>query len=139
MFIISTIMTDGFTEDAFLGIRPQTLCKLGAKDVELIQQGQVHRFVLPIILHVGFLHIVNNSVFLLVIGSIYEVLIGPLRFLSVYIVAGIGGNLLSALSDDTISAGASTSLSGLAGGLLAFLVVNWVAMESTKQIRCCLL
>lgn len=38
-----------------------------------------------------------------------------------------------------LSIGASTSLSGLAGGLLAFLVVNWVAMESTKQIRCCLL
>mmetsp|Transcript_3846 Transcript_3846/g.3594 ORF Transcript_3846/g.3594 Transcript_3846/m.3594 type:complete len:140 (+) Transcript_3846:277-696(+) len=139
MFIISIIMTDGFTDDAFLGIKAKTLCKLGAKDVDLIQQGQIHRFVLPIILHVGFLHIVNNSVFLLVIGSIYEVLIGPLRFLAVYIVAGIGGNLLSALSNDTISAGASTSLSGLAGGLLAFLVVNWVAMESTKQIRCCLL
>ena len=107
MFIISVVMTDGFTDDAFLGIRARTLCKLGAKDVYLIQRGQVHRFVLPIILHVGFLHIVNNSVFLLVIGSIYEVLIGPLRFLSVYIVSGIGGNLLSSLANDNISAGKS--------------------------------
>ncbi len=105
MFIVSLAIAGELNDDMFLGVPTRTLCQLGAKDADLIQSGQIHRFVLPIILHLGFLHIVNNTVFLLVIGSIYEVLIGPLRFLGVYIIAGIGGNLLSALANDSIAAG----------------------------------
>ena len=99
------VLTDGFDNQVFLGIKIETLCKLGAKDAELMQQGEVHRFILPIILHLGFLHIVNNSVFLLVIGSIFEVIVQPVRFLAIYIVSGIGGNLLSALISNSLSAG----------------------------------
>lgn len=70
-----------------------------------MHNGQVHRFVLPIILHVGFLHIVNNTVFLLIIGSFFEVLVEPLRFAIIYLVSGIGGVLLSALVNDQLAVG----------------------------------
>ena len=91
------------------------------------------------VLHGGFLHILQNVVFQLIIGSFFELIVGPLRFLAIYIVSGIGGVLMSALIDDNISVGASTALFGITGGLLAFLIVNWVAMESIKEIRCCIM
>mmetsp|Transcript_2537 Transcript_2537/g.2994 ORF Transcript_2537/g.2994 Transcript_2537/m.2994 type:complete len:243 (-) Transcript_2537:64-792(-) len=138
MFIISLAISDELDNDYFLGVPTHTLCRLGAKDADLIQNGEVHRFILPVILHLGFVHLVQNSVFLLIIGSMFEVIVQPLRFIAVYLVAGIGGNLLSSLASDSLAAGASTSLSGLTGGLVSFLIVNWIAMESTKQIRCCL-
>ena len=91
------------------------------------------------VLHGGFLHILQNVVFQLIIGSFFELIVGPLRFLAIYIVSGIGGVLMSALIDDKISVGASTALFGITAGLLAFLIVNWVAMESIKEIRCCIM
>mmetsp|Transcript_29455 Transcript_29455/g.33738 ORF Transcript_29455/g.33738 Transcript_29455/m.33738 type:complete len:93 (+) Transcript_29455:430-708(+) len=91
------------------------------------------------VLHVGFLHILQNCVFQLIIGSMFEIIVGPLRFLAIYIVSGIGGILMSALIDDKISVGASTALFGITGGLLGFLIVNWIAMENIKELRCCIL
>ena len=91
------------------------------------------------VLHGGFLHILQNVVFQLIIGSFFELIVGPLRFLAIYIVSGIGGVLMSALINDEISVGASTALFGITAGLVAFLIVNWVAMESIKEIRCCIM
>ena len=105
MFIISLAISDHLDNQSFLGVPLKTLCRLGAKDAGSIQEGQVHRLVLPIVLHLGFLHIVNNSVFLLVIGSLFEVIVLPFRFLLIYVVSGIGGNLLSALSSNYLAAG----------------------------------
>ena len=91
------------------------------------------------VLHGGFLHILQNVVFQLIIGSFFELIVGPLRFLTIYIISGIGGVLMSALINDEISVGASTALFGITAGLVAFLIVNWVAMESIKEIRCCIM
>jgi rhomboid protease GluP len=91
------------------------------------------------VLHGSFLHILQNVVFQMIIGSFFEIIVGPVRFLAVYILSGIGGVLMSALINDKISVGASTALFGIVGGLLAFLIVNWIAMENMKELRCCLM
>lgn len=139
MFIVSLALTDGFQDKTFLGIQVETLCHLGAKDSYLLHRGNIQRFVIPMVLHAGFLHILQNNIFLLIIGSLFEILVGPLKFFIIYVSSGIGGVLVSALADDKISVGASTSLFGISAGLAAFLIVNWIAMDSMKEIRCCML
>jgi len=136
MFLVSMAMTDGFDDGSFLGIEVKTLCKLGAKDSAFLHSGQIWRFISPVVLHAGFMHIVQNNVFLLIIGSLFEIIVGPIRFLLIYVFAGVGGVLMSALIDDKISVGASTALFGITAGLVAFLIVNWIAMEPLKEIRC---
>lgn len=139
MYIISLAMTNGLNDDSFLGIQIETLCKLGAKDSDLLHRGQIYRFIAPVVLHTGFLHIVSNSVFLLIFGSILEICTGPLRFFIIYIISGIGGVLMSALIDDKVSVGASTALFGITAALVGFIIVNWIAMEPLKEIRCCII
>jgi len=139
MFIISLAKSNGLNNNYFLGIQVDTLCSLGAKDSYKLYNGQVFRFLTPMVLHVGFLHILQNSIFQLIIGSFFEIIVGPLRFLGIYVVSGIGGILMTALINDKISVGASTALFGVTGGLLAFIIVNWLALESLKEIRWCLL
>lgn len=136
MFIIELATTDGLDDREFLGIKTLTLCRLGAKDSYLLKDGQIHRWILPTVLHTGFLHILYNCVFQLLLGTLMEALIGPVKVFFLYIAAGIGGNLMSALANDSISAGASTSCFGITGAFVAFLIVNWVAMENLKEIRC---
>ena len=135
MFIISLAKSKGLNNDYFLGIQVDTLCSLGAKDSYKLYNGQIFRFLTPMVLHVGFLHILQNSIFQLIIGSFFEIIVGPLRFLGIYVVSGIGGILMTALINDKISVGASTALFGVTGGLLAFIIVNWLALESLKEIR----
>lgn len=139
MFIVSLAESDGLNNDYFLGIQTSTLCKLGAKDSYKLHSGQIQRWFTPMVLHGGFLHILQNVVFAMIIGSFFEIIVGPLRFLAIYILSGVGGVLMSALIDDKISVGASTALFGILAGLLSFLIVNWIAMESMKELRCCLM
>ena len=83
------------------------------------------------------MHILQNVVFQLIIGTFFEVIVGPIRFFAIYVLSGVGGILMGALINDQISVGASTALFGITAGLVAFLVVNWVALESMKELRCC--
>ena len=139
MFILEMAKTDGFNNNDFLGIQTLTLCELGAKDSHKLQDGQIQRWFTPMILHGSFLHILQNVVFQMIIGSFFEIIVGPVRFFGIYILSGVGGVLMSALINDDISVGASTALFGIVAGLAAFLIVNWLAMESMKEMRCCLM
>lgn len=89
----------------------------GAKVNGLITQGQWWRLVTPIFVHIGWQHILINSLTLYFMGQQLEFLYGPLKFIVLYLLSGIGGNLMSfALGNNTsLSAGASTSLFGLFG------------------------
>ena len=55
-----------------------------------------------------------------------ETIIGHWRFLAIYLLSGIGGNLLSLAwgNDNAISAGASTALFGLFGAMTAVALQN---------------
>ena len=48
-------------------------------------------------LHANFLHIFFNMIALLIVGPAVEVLLGKLRFLALYLIAGIGGSVCSYL------------------------------------------
>lgn len=74
-------------------------------------------------LHENFLHIAGNMLFLWIFGAATEGRLGPLRFLAVYLFAGIVGTLLSdfvtgLINPDTSNLGASGAIMGLAGAYL---------------------
>src|SRR5262245_35188080 len=103
-----------------------TLIAFGAKLNLLIDEGQWFRFVTPIFIHIGLLHIASNSYALWIIGPLVERLYGSARFLMIYLLAGIagvaGGYLWVAFQykQDVPSAGASGAIFGLFGLLAVF-------------------
>lgn len=97
-----------------------TLIKYGAKFNPLILEGEWWRFFTPIVLHIGLLHLLMNTLALYYLGSAVERVYGNLRFLFIYILAGFGGTLASFIFSPTLSAGASGAIFGCFGALLYF-------------------
>ncbi|MBA1435300.1 rhomboid family intramembrane serine protease, partial [Bombilactobacillus bombi] len=93
------------------------LVAVGAKVNGLVAQGQWWRLITPIFVHIGWEHILINSLTLYFMGQQLEFIYGPLKFILIYLLSGIGGNLMSFAfgSSTSLSAGASTSLFGLFG------------------------
>ena len=99
-----------------------TLMKMGAmSNYAVVAGNQWWRLFTAQFLHIGVLHLVSNAVIIYYMGQYMEPVLGHLRFLLVYLLSGIGGNLLSLAlgSDKVISAGASTALFGLFGAMTA--------------------
>lgn len=98
-----------------------TLLAFGAKTNDLINSGEVWRFVTPIFLHIGLLHLAFNSYALWIVGPQVEKLYGGARFLLLYVVTGIAGVAASYwYHPENVSAGASGAIFGLFGVLLVF-------------------
>ena len=98
-----------------------TLMAFGVKSNAEINEGQWWRFVTPIFIHIGLLHIFFNSYALWIVGPQVEKLYGGARFVLLYVVTGVAGVYGSyAYHPNTISAGASGAIFGLFGVLLVF-------------------
>jgi membrane associated rhomboid family serine protease len=114
------------TTNKMLGPSTLTFLKLRAKYTPYIKTGQVDRLLVPVFLHAGIIHLVFNLFFQCNVGFRMEEVWGIPRLAAIYFSAGIGGNLMSALiSTTSVSVGASGSLFGILGGMLAFLIGNW--------------
>lgn len=87
----------------------------GAKEPVAIVQGEYWRFVTPLFIHIGIIHFLFNSYILYMIGQQLEVMLGPWRFLLIFLASGILGNVASAVLSPVMSAGASSSIFGLLG------------------------
>jgi len=67
-----------------------------------------------------------------------EYTVGPFKAFLIYIISGIGGNIFSILIyPDAIKAGASTSLYGIIGFILGYLIINWNGLEVVGPILKC--
>src|SRR3989449_3357311 len=98
-----------------------TLMAFGVKDNAAIARGQWWRFVTPIFIHIGMLHLIFNSYALWIVGPQVEKLYGPARFVILYVFTGVAGVTGSYFyHPETISAGASGAIFGLFGVLLVF-------------------
>lgn len=98
-----------------------TLMAFGVKSNPEIVMGQWWRFVTPIFLHIGLLHIGFNSYALWVVGPQVEKLYGGARFVIFYVLTGVAGVAASYLTHPaSVSAGASGAIFGLFGVLLVF-------------------
>jgi rhomboid protease GluP len=86
---------------------------LGMKSNELIISGQYWRLVTPVLLHGSILHLGFNMYALYILGRRVEQFFGSLRFLALYIIAGITGNVFSFYFTAAPSLGSSTAVFGL--------------------------
>lgn len=122
VFLILSIL--GSTEDAVFMIR------WGAMYEPLIaQEHEYYRIFTSMFLHFGISHLLNNMVLLGALGWNLELEIGKVRFLLIYLLSGIMGNIVSmyhnaATGNYVVSAGASGAIFGLMGGLIYVVIAN---------------
>jgi len=113
VFLLMHIFGSGSTDTA-------TLIKFGANYAPLIKMGDYYRLITSAFLHIGIIHLIVNSYALYVIGPQVENFFGKTKYIIIYLVSAIFGNLLSMLFTDGISAGASGAIFGLLGSILYF-------------------
>jgi rhomboid protease GluP len=101
-----------------------TVLIYGAKNNQLLASGQVWRLVTPVFLHANLLHIGVNMYSLWAIGPAVERFFGRIRFLTIYLLSGICGVLLSLVMIPNLSVGASGAIFGLLGALATFLYLH---------------
>ena len=95
------------------------LYAFGTTTPDTITSGQLWRLVAATFLHIGLVHLVGNAMALFWLGRMAERLYGPLRFLGLYLLAGLGGSLLTVFAGThVLSAGASGAIWGIMGALL---------------------
>lgn len=122
VFLILSVL--GNTEDAVF------MMNHGAVYEPLItQRHEYYRLFTSLFLHFGMSHLLNNMVLLGALGWNLEIETGKIRFLIIYFISGLGGNMLSlvyGLSQNyqAVSAGASGAIFGLMGALLYVVIAN---------------
>lgn len=96
------------------------------------QPNQWYRFIVPIFLHGGLVHIGFNLLLQLTLGRDIERQIGTLRFILVYFSAGIFGNVFGGnyAPNGLPSVGASGALFGILAMVLLDLLYTWKTRKS---------
>ncbi len=100
----------------------ETLLNFGACYTPYIKVGEYYRLLTSAFLHIGVLHLIMNMYALYVIGPQIESFFGKTKYLIIYIMSAILGNLLSMLflGSDRLGAGASGAIFGLLGSMVYF-------------------
>ena len=103
---------------SFGSIDGEVLDRLGDSLPWNVNISEPWRFITAVFLHGSILHILFNMWVLMDIGPLIEELYGSARYLFMYVVAGIGGYVVSSFIGNR-SVGGSGALLGLIGVLLA--------------------
>jgi rhomboid protease GluP len=113
VFALESLQPGGSTDT-------NVLYTFGAVTSDTLSSHQYWRLVADCFVHIGIYHIITNSIALIWIGTVAERLYGPLRYLGIYLAAGVGGSLVAVLTSppQNISAGASGAIMGLIGAML---------------------
>ena len=100
------------------------MIECGAADTRLIvENGEIYRLFTCMFLHFGIHHIANNMLVLFVLGQRLEPVIGKFRFALIYLLGGLGGNILSVVmeikrAEYSVSAGASGAVFAVMGAMV---------------------
>ncbi|WP_425452081.1 rhomboid family intramembrane serine protease [Streptococcus hillyeri] len=75
---------------------------------------ELWRLISPIFIHIGWEHLIMNAISLYFVGAMAEQWWGVWRFLMLYLLSGVMGNVFVVFfTPDVVSAGASTSIFGM--------------------------
>jgi membrane associated rhomboid family serine protease len=101
-----------------------------------IDDGSFYRLFTAMFVHYGIFHLLMNMYALWFLGRQLESVLGPVRFLALYLLAGFGGNVAAYLVSDVrgdvgATAGASTAVFGL---FAAFFVILRRLGRDTSQV-----
>ena len=115
VFLLMYVLGNGSTDVA-------TLAKFGANNsVAVATYHEYYRLFTSIFLHIGFIHLACNMYALYVIGPQIESFYGKAKFLIIYLLGGVIGNLFANIFEvNTIGAGASGAIFALFGAMLYF-------------------
>lgn len=102
-----------------LGPNPEFLNDAGLMNTQAVLSGQWWRLIGAVFLHLSLMHIAFNAMALWSIGRPLEDDVGGAALWTFFIVAGIAGFALGLPFDSPNSAGASGSISGLIGAVIA--------------------
>lgn len=116
------------------------MLQMGAMSYDTVMAGEWYRLVTSMFLHFGLSHLINNMVLLVYAGCELERRIGSVRYLVIYLLAGIIGNVVSLLWYSykdiyVVSAGASGAIFGVIGALFVVLLTNHTKTENLTPQR----
>src|SRR5215472_6306486 len=97
---------------------PEILLDFGASFAPYFHRGDYWRLVMPMFLHIGWLHLLINMYALYLLGRILEHVYGYGRFAFLYVGSGIFSSYLTMAIGPHIAAGASGAIFGIAGAML---------------------
>ena len=139
-----------FAIQLFFGVNPnnptnQSLVAWGANFLPFTLDQDVWRMVTSLFLHIGLMHLMFNMFALYYFGQVAERMFGSANFLYLFLLSGIGGNLLNNTigiagivngQPPMVSAGASGGIMGIGMALLvsAFLktTINQIRLSPTS-------
>lgn len=123
--ILALIQAAVFGACLILGDAPYILGQCGTRLV--IEGRQYWRLVTSVFLHANLSHIGSNLLVQILMGNAVERNIGSVRYVILYLLAGIGGNIVSVAYDyargfNTYSVGASGAVFGVMGTLIILII-----------------
>jgi rhomboid protease GluP len=117
-FIVQVLTSGGA---ALLSPGLDSLVRAGAMDSRLVAAGEWWRLLTCVFVHIGAIHFLFNMYALLSVSSFLEEEIGPARYMSLFLLSGLGGSAASyLLHARVVSAGASGAIFGLIGFAISY-------------------
>lgn len=117
-----------------LGPYPDAFSEWGGKNAYLLVEGaQYFRFITPIFLHVGYLHLLVNVFFQLESCAYLEREWGFPTWITIYLISGFGSCLTaSAIDADVIGVCSSGAMMGLFGARISQAIL-WTTFETCDE------
>jgi rhomboid protease GluP len=104
-----------------------------------VAEGELWRLLTPIFLHSGFAHLLFNSFSLVLFGPALERMVGKGRFITIYLLSGIGANIATFLIQPLtyVHVGSSGAIFGLFGYYLAIISFrkSMLSRENSQLIK----
>jgi len=117
-FIIQLILSGG---GALLKPSMESLLQVGALHSQLVASGQWWRLMTCVFVHIGLIHYLFNMYALISVSRLLEEEIGPARYMSLFLLTGLGGSTASYfLHSGIVMAGASGAIFGLIGFSISY-------------------
>jgi rhomboid protease GluP len=103
----------------------QSLIPWGANYGPLTTHGEWWRMITATFVHSGLMHLLLNMYCFFSVGLFMEALFGRARYISLYLLSGLGGSLLSLyVHPSIVCVGASGAIFGVYGGVIGFLIAH---------------
>lgn len=135
-----------FNKGYFAVYDTDIMLQMGAMSYDTVMSGGWYRLITSLFLHFGLSHLVNNMVLLTYVGCELESRVGSVRYLIIYLLSGVAGNVVSLVftyifteNIYVVSAGASGAIFGVIGALFVVLLKNHTKTENLTPQRLVLL
>ena len=107
---------------SFLVTRTSVLLEIGQYNLSVLH-GAYWQLLTAMFVHVDITHIALNMLFLIIFGLRAEDLFSTTEYLTVYMLSGLAGNILTLfiMATNTVSAGASGAIFGMYGAAIIYM------------------